>query len=180
LVGKSGIVIPCAADVFEASAAISECNGLDYTQADFATLSEVGFASWTDLAAAHANQVSTSLDRLPAPCDAASKRLLDITRWLLSSASWVACIENGWPLGDLFGCAEWTPQQRRDVLGLVPALAFAPKRGRRIEDVTATDATLRDPDGRSITFGRPSLHAPNLADVVLWWESPVLINREAA
>jgi hypothetical protein len=80
----------------------------------------------------------------------------------------------------VFGVAEWTPPQRRDVLGLVPALAFAPKRGRRIEAVTATDATLRDIDGRSITFRRPSLNATHLVDVVPWWESPALINCEAA
>jgi len=177
---QHGNLIPCPAIVFEASAAISEGNRLDHPQSDLTAISTFGFASWDALASAHAERIKAALDQIPAPCDAIGKRLLDLTRWFLGTASWVAAIENGWPLSDVFGVAEWTPQQRRDVLGLVPTLALSPKRGRKIEAVSAIDATLRDPDGRSITFRRPSLNAADLTEVVSWWESPVLINREAA
>jgi len=176
---QNGIWIPCPSEVFEASSAISECGQNSYTQADLAALTSFGFESWDSLTAAHADWILAALEHLPPACDATGQRLVDLTRWFLNTASWAACVENGWPLSDVFGVAEWTPQQRRDVLGLVPALAFSPKRGRRIESVTSADATLRDLDGRSIIFRRPSLNA-DLSGVVPWWESPVLVSREAA
>ncbi len=92
---QNGIRLPCPAEIFEASATASECGHVDYTQADRMALEAAGFASWDDLAAAHADRISTALDRLPAPCDATGARLLRGTRRLITSPIWAQCVAAG-------------------------------------------------------------------------------------
>ena len=169
----------CPSEIAAASAAIEE-RGCERDRADAQALTENGFASWHALAAAHAMSIETAIGGLPLPCDAAGARLLEGTRRFLKSDSWLQCVSLDWSLGDVFGLDGWSPLERRELLGLVPSAAFAPKVGRKLLDISAAGAEFQDPDGCLKRFRRPSLIAPDAGDAVLWWQAEALINAEAA
>lgn len=171
---------PCPSDVAELAAMIADRDGCDPDDAELRALAEHGLTSWHHLATAHAARIEREIGRLPPPCDAAGSRLLAGTRRLLASAAWVQCIARGWSLEDVFGLDGWSPFERRELLGLVPAAAVAPKVGRKLLAIDAAGAEFQDPAGCLTRFRRPSLVAADAGDAVLWWASEALVNAEVA
>jgi hypothetical protein len=124
--------------------------------------------------------VTVALDLLPAPTTDGGVRLLKATRRFIASPLLAEAVAADWPIDDLFGVHEYRPLDRRDLAGLLPTVALAPKRGRKLVEIDATGATFRDLDGRTVRFRRPSLEAPphDLGSVVDWWTCPALVNLE--
>jgi len=171
---------PDPADIAEAIAVLIEADTIATDDAVTAVLGRYGFSSWSALADAHAARIMVELDRLPAAHDATGARLIAGTRRFLTGPHWSRCISYGWTVCDVFGVCEWSPCEHRDIRGLVPVVAFAPRRGRRLEVIHATGAMFRDPDGAEAHFTRPSLHFASVADALPWWRCDALMSAEAA
>ena len=155
--------LPCPAEVHERAAMIEEGDGCDRVTANRRALSEWGFASWGDLAAAHAERILRDLARFPSPCDLIGARIMRGTTRLLISPHWCALVSAGWTLADVFGADEWQPLERIDRMGLVVRSAVHAAKGRRIGSIT--DSRL----------------SPGYAPGVMpWCQSPALVNLEAA
>lgn len=176
---RKGDWLPDPSDVSERAALIEEGDAISREEAETRALAEHGFPSWSAFALLHADRITLELECLPAACDAIGARLLGGTLKLLTGPHWLAAVSAGWPLIDVFGVAEWMPHERPDVLGLVPRVAFNARKGRRLERITEAGAEFREPDGRLVLYRRPSLTA-DVRNVVPWWQSPVIVNREAA
>jgi hypothetical protein len=175
---NSRLTPPCPADVIE-RAALIEASAVERTAADLAALTMFGFAGWPDLAAAHAAVILAEINRLPPPCDRVGARLARGTERLLNGPHWCAIVAAGWPLSDVFGCDEWQPLERIELMGLAVRAAVHAAPGRRLERITDAGAEFREPDGRLVLYRRPSL-ATDVRGVVPWWRSPAIVNREAA
>lgn len=170
---------PCPADVAERAALIAEGDGLDRATADARALTECGFTGWRDLADAHAAVILAEIDRLPPPCDLVGALLARGAAKLLTGPHWLAAVSAGWTVLDVFGCDGWQPAERRDVMGLAVRAAIHAAPGRRLVAIDDAGADFREADGRTVRFHRPSCTA-DLRNVVPWWQSPVIVNREAA
>lgn len=177
---RPAISLPDPSEVFEAVSLLMDAGDIDRETAAAAVLGRAGFASWSALADAHAARIAVELDRLPAAHDATGARMIAGTRRFLTGPHWSRCVSYGWTVCDVFGVSEWSPGDRRDILGLVPVVAFAPRRGRRLEVIHETGATFHDPDGTEARFTRPSLDAASVADAVPWWRCDALMSSEAA
>lgn len=175
----SGSTLPCPADVIERAALIEEGDGCHRLAAEAYALAECGFASWSGFAAAHADEIRAALDRLPHAADVTGLRLLNATLWLIDKRHWLAAVSDGWPLTDLFGVDAWAAHERRELLGLVPLLAFHPRKGRQLQRITEAGAEFREPDGHLVVYQRPSLTA-DIATVRCWWESPAIVAADEA
>lgn len=171
--------LPCPSDVSERAALIAEGDRLDRATADARALAGFGLIDWRDLADAHAAVILAEIDRLPPPSDLVGARLARGAAKLLSGPYWLAAVSAGWTVLDVFGCDEWQPAERRDVMGLAVRAAVHAAPGRRLVTIDDAGADFRDTNGRTVRFYRPSVTA-DVRNVVPWWKSPVIVNREAA
>ena len=64
----------------------------------------------------------------------------------------------GWTTEDLFGLHATAPNERYDVMGLVPLL-----HGRKVVSLAADRATIRTPSGGTLTYYRDRPHKDAVA-----------------
>lgn len=171
---RKGSGLPCPADVIERAALIEEGDGAEREAAELRALAEHGLPSWSALALAKAERIREALDRLPHAVDETGLRLLAASYGILEGSHWRAAVSAGWPLSDLFGVDAWSPHDRRELLGLVPRVAFHPRKGRRLCRILEAGAEFQEPDGRLVLYERPSLNV-DVSAVCLWWESPAIV-----
>jgi hypothetical protein len=168
---------PCPSDVTERSALTEADDGCDRPTADQRALAEYGFASWRDLAAAHASRIRGVLDALPTLADPDAQRLLTATLKFLEAPWFGHAVECGWSMPELFGADAHAPKVRVEHLGLVPYLTWSPVRGVKLEAISADGYVTRTASGSRLCGRRVPYHA---ARQVLWWQVPSLTREGEA
>jgi hypothetical protein len=190
--GLTAVPAPCAVDLMERAAIISEGSGLSRIASETLALEAVGLKSFSDLADAHVARISTlirqprgepswraRISRTFLTNDEVA-RLASTTLDFLKTDHFREALRLEWSEVQLFGICPIAPVVRVDSSGLITGLALSPhnrrdRQGRyhqtKLESIDANGATTITPGGSRHPFDR--FHV-GLDLAVPWWELCVL------